>query len=24
LRGQGLPFPYYALEKVGERWYIAD
>jgi len=24
MRGQGLPFPYFALEQVGERWFIAD
>jgi hypothetical protein len=24
MRGQGLPFPYFALEKVDERWFIAE
>lgn len=24
LRGQGLPFESYTMEKIGERWYIAD
>jgi hypothetical protein len=24
MRGQGLPFPYFALEKVDDRWFIAE